>query len=357
MRQKSNTKSISQNSSKGPIETLVDRCSRIWEQMHGSRLLITGGTGFYGSWLLESMAFANDKLGLGMEAVVLSRNPEAFLQKNGHFRKRSDLSFIIGDVRSASFPEQRFTHVIHAATEASEKLNRENPLLMIDTIIEGTRHVLEFAVKAGVRQFLNLSSGAVYGEIPLNLGPVTEGFMGGPDVSHPKWSYGEGKRLSELLCAVYFEKYGIEVKNARCFATIGPGLPLQSHYAIGNFIGDALEGRSIVIQGDGSPVRSYIDISDLTVWLWHVLVLGESNQAYNVGSEKGYSMLEIADKVRSILAPGLDIKVLGKTLPNQRASYYVPSTAKAQRKFGISLKVSFDESIRNMSYKKYSSLY
>ena len=328
------------------IEAVVDRCGRVWEELRGAKLFITGGTGFYGSWLVESLVNANDQLDLGVSAVVLSRNPESFLRKRPHLRGRKDLTFIAGDVRSFDFPEGQFSHVIHAATEASAKLNLENPLLMIDTIVEGTRRSLEFAVHCSARHFLNTSSGAVYGDIPGSIGPVPESFMGGPDVSNPKWAYGEGKRLSELLCAIYADKHGLEAKNVRCFATIGPGLPLDTHFAIGNFIADTLDGREIVIQGDGSAVRSYIDIADLTVWLWHVLVFGESKQAYNVGSEEGYSIREIAEKVRDLLAPDLQINVRGKTLPNQLASHYVPSTAKARSQLGLSLHVPIDESIR-----------
>lgn len=295
---------------------------------------------------MESLVAANDQRCLGISACILSRNPESFLQKRPYLRGRKDLTFLAGDVRNFQFPKGKFTHVIHAATEASAKLNQENPLLMVDTIVEGTRRALDFAVQAGVSQFLNLSSGAVYGNIPQNLGPVPESFMGGPDITHPKWAYGEGKRLSELLCAIYADNHGIETKSARCFATLGPGLPLETHFAIGNFIADALAGRDIVIQGDGTPVRSYIDIADLTVWLWHILLFGESKEAYNVGSEGGLTIRQIAEKVRDLLAPGLKVRVFGKPLPDQLASFYVPSTKKARTELGASLEVSLEDSIR-----------
>jgi len=328
------------------IQGTVDRTRLAWAELASGRLLITGGTGFYGSWLVESLVAANDQMDLGISACILSRNPESFLQKRPHLLGRKDLTFLAGDVRTFPFPQGKFTHVIHAATEASAKLNQENPLLMVDTIVEGTRRVLDFAVQAGVSQFLNLSSGAVYGDIPPSLGPVPESFMGGPDITHPKWAYGEGKRLSELLCAIYADKYGTETKSARCFATVGPGLPLHTHYAIGNFIADALAGRDLVIQGDGTAVRSYIDIADLTVWLWHVLVFGESKQAYNVGSEEGHTIRAVAEKVRELLVPTLKVKVLGKPLPNQLASSYVPATQKVRNGLGVSLEVPLEASIR-----------
>ena len=328
------------------LDYIVDRSAAVWEQLRGSRIFITGGTGFYGTWLLESLVHAELQLGLGVEIVILSRNPERFLQGNSFLQNRPFLRFLKGDIRSFPFPEGKFSHVIHAATEASEKLNKENPLLMIDTIVEGTRRALDFAAHAGVNHFLHTSSGAVYGDLPPSLGLVSEDYKGGPDISQSKWAYGEGKRLAELLCCIYGERHGISVKNARCFATIGPRLPLDTHFAIGNFIADALAGRDLIIKGDGTPIRSYIDVADLTVWLWHILIFGKTGNAYNVGSEKGHSIAELANKVRDILAPNLEVRILGQPIPQQLASLYVPSTRKAQEGLGLKAGIPLNESIR-----------
>ena len=325
---------------------IVGGIETVWEQLRAARIFITGGTGFYGTWLLESLVQVESRYGIGVEIVVLSRNPKRFLESHNCFQKTPFLKFIEGDVRTFPFPDGQFSHVIHAATEASEKLNKENPLLMIDTIVEGTRRALDFAVHSGARHFLHTSSGAVYGDLPASLGPVPEDYRGGPDISQPKWAYGEGKRLAELLCCIYGEQYGFSVKNARCFATIGPGLPLNTHFAMGNFIADAIAGRDIVIRGDGSPIRSYIDVADLTAWLLHILVFGKAGQAYNVGSEEGYSLADIARIVAEVLNPSLEIKVLGQAIPQQLASVYVPSTRKVRESLGVSHSFSLKESIR-----------
>jgi dTDP-glucose 4,6-dehydratase len=338
---------LPRHSLEAELDYIFDRAAPVWEALRGARIFITGGTGFYGTWLLESIVWAELRLQLGVEIVVLSRNPENFLSRHPFLLNHPFLQFIKGDIRTFPFPEGKFSHVIHAATEASEKLNKENPLLMIDTIVEGTRRALDFAVHAGVKHFLHTSSGAVYGDLPASLGPVREDYKGGPDISQPKWAYGEGKRLAELICCIYGERHGISVKNARCFATIGPGLPLDTHFAIGNFISDALAGRDLIIKGDGTPIRSYIDVADLTIWLWHILVFGKAGHAYNVGSEKGYSIAEIATIVRDTLKPELGIKILGKPIPQQLAAVYVPLTTKAQRDLELDLGVVLKDSILN----------
>ena len=319
--------------------------SILWEGLRGASFFITGGTGYYGSSLLSALFSGADRLQLNLSVTVLSRNPTNIFKKHPQWASRSNLTLITGDIRSFPFPVGKFTHVIHAATEASEKLNKENPLLMIDTIVEGTRRALDFAVQAGAKHFLHTSSGAVYGDLPPSLGPVPEDYQGGPNISQPKWAYGEGKRLAELLCCIYGERHGISVKNARCFATIGPGLPLNTHFAIGNFIADAIAGRDIVIRGDGTPIRSYIDVRDLANWLLHILVFGKSGNAYNVGSEEGFSIAQIAEVVRSILAPSSVVKILGQPIPQQLASHYVPLTSKAREELGLSQKIMLSNSI------------
>jgi dTDP-D-glucose 4,6-dehydratase len=138
----------------------------LWDEMRGQRLFITGGTGFFGCWLLESLAWANAKLDLNASAVVLTRDPAAFAVKAPHLAAHPAFRFHRGDVRHFEFPDGQFPCVIHAATEASAKLNAEDPLTMFDTVVEGTRRTLEFARLHGAKRFLLASSGAVYGRQP-----------------------------------------------------------------------------------------------------------------------------------------------------------------------------------------------
>src|SRR5262249_40048423 len=129
-----------------------------------------------------------------------------------------------GDVCGFRFPDGPFSHVIHAATEASAALNDQQPLALLDTMIEGTRAVLELARRKGARKLLLTSSGAVYGRQPPEVPLLTEEYTGAPDLFNHRSAYGEGKRLAEHLCTLYARSHGLEPRIARCFAFVGPYL-------------------------------------------------------------------------------------------------------------------------------------
>jgi nucleoside-diphosphate-sugar epimerase len=324
------------------LEHVLTHTSSLWEELRGQRLFITGGTGFFGGWLLETFARANDKLGLQASAVVLTRDPQSFAARMPHLAGRADITFVAGDVRNFSFPEGPFSHVIHAGTTSSAPVA---PREMFDTIVDGTRRVLEFAVARQTRKLLFVSSGAVYGRQPSDLTHIPESFAGGPDTLAPASAYGEGKRAAELLCVLHGQQYGCETKIARCFAFVGPHLPLDAHFAIGNFIRDGLRGGPILINGDGTPHRSYLYAADLAVWLWTILFRGQCGQAYNVGSEESLTIGETAVAVAEIFRPAPTVIISKKPGPGAAVQRYVPSTQRAQNELGLQTRITLKQAI------------
>jgi dTDP-glucose 4,6-dehydratase len=333
------------------LERIASATEGLWEEMRGQRVFITGGTGFFGCWLVESFRHVNRTLGLGAEATVLSRKPERFHAKCPHLADDPAITLHTGDVRDFEFPAGEFRYVIHAATEASAKQAAEEPLEMLTTILTGTQRTLEFAAQCGAKKFLLTSSGAVYGRQPAGMAHVPESYAGAPDPLDPASVYAEGKRASELMCSlaqktVRANGAEFEAKIARCWAFCGPHLPLDAHFAIGNFIGDVLAGRPISIAGDGTPRRSYLYAADLAVWLWTILFRAPALLPINVGSGRDVSIRELAEIVAATLAPGTEINVAKQAVPGAEPARYVPSVERAETLLGLRETVGLEEAIR-----------
>jgi nucleoside-diphosphate-sugar epimerase len=331
---------------------VLSHTKSLWEDLRGKRLFISGGTGFFGCWMLESFAWANDRLDLDASALVLTRNYDAFQLKAPHLAGNHSILFHIGDVRDFRFPEGEFSHIIHAATtSASATFQGEDPIVKFDTICEGTRHVLDFAAQCHAKKFLLTSSGAVYGRQPFGMTHVSEEYNGAPDPGDPDSSLGEGKRAAELLCALYSRKYGIQTKTARCFSFVGPYLPLGLHYAIGNFIRDGLRGGPIQVNGDGTPYRSYLYAADLAIWLWTILFKGEPRGVYNVGSEEDLTIAQLANTVAQSFDMPMEVRIAKPPAPNRPPGRFVPSTKRAQLSLGVRQIVNLELAIeRTIAY-------
>ena len=325
-----------------------------WEEARGKSFFITGGTGFFGMWLLESFTHINDALELGMSATVLTRDPDAFAVKAPHLTSRGDLRFIRGDIQSFDFPEGAFEYIVHAATAASAKLNAENPLLMYDTITLGTRRVLQFAEQCGVKKLLLTSSGAVYGKQPSDMSHLPESYVGGPDPLSSSSAYAEGKRGAEHMANLHATAKGYQCKIARCFAFVGPHLPLDAHFAIGNFIANAINQEKIYINSDGSSLRSYMYTADLAYWLWSILFAGRKSHAYNVGSDLAVTINHLAQTVRCPIRPDLEVIIRKTNNSSTQQTLYIPLITKAQRDLNLDLFYNLENSI--ISTAKYYSI-
>ena len=321
----------------------------LWNCARGKRIFLTGGTGFFGVWLLESLAHCNRALGLGVSALALCRDPDAVLARLPHLRGESSIRWLQGDVRDFGFPDGEFEFVVHGAAP-SASASKLDALDLLSTIIDGTRRTIAFARERHAKHFLFVSSGAVYGPQPESITHIPEEYRGGPNWIHPIAAYAEGKRIGEMMCSILARHSAIDVSIARCFAFVGPHFPLDQHFAIGNFIADAMAGRNILIHGDGTPMRSYLYAGDLAVWLWALLFRNGNSggvpAVYNVGSGEALCIRDLAEQVAAELNPNLRIEVSQARIPGSPLLQYVPDVRKAAEHLGLRQHIGLGQAIR-----------
>lgn len=329
------------------LNHVLAHTSSVWQSLRGQQIFIAGGTGFVGTWLLESFAWANDHMDLNAQAFVLTRNPQAFREKSPYAARHPSVLLIQGSLRDFTFPERECPFVIHAVSDQVQPSKHE-PAGAFDRELTATRRILDLARACGARRLLLTSSGAVYGRQPSKVSHVPEEFYGSPSPVELGSAYGEAKRASEFLCAAHASQFDFTAVIARLFAFAGPYLPLNSNFAIGNFVRDALAGGPVRISGDGTAHRSYLYAADLAIWLWHMLVRGESARPYNVGSPEAITIADLARKVVETCRPGIPIQIAQLPVPAAPATRYVPSVERAKNELGLQSLIPLNEQIRRM---------
>jgi nucleoside-diphosphate-sugar epimerase len=319
----------------------VTQCRSELAQLDGKVILITGGTGFIGKCLLESILLATEQLSINPKIIVVSRDPKAFLKQNPGL-DQPPLEFLQADVTSFEISNP-VDFIIHAATETASVHYQKAPRTMLQTAIEGTNRVLDIAKESPGAKVLFTSSGAVYGKSAGLDTAFNEDSASTLSTTDRSSAYGEGKRVSELLGALAADEFGFEFIVARLFAFVGPFLPLDGHFAIGNFIGDGLHRDRITVKGDGTAIRSYMYSADLVVWLIKILFHGKSSSCYNVGSPEPVTIAELAGLVGKICEKDVEIMQIPK--PNLVPERYLPSVSKATEELNLNLYHSLEESI------------
>jgi dTDP-glucose 4,6-dehydratase len=310
-----------------------------------SQILLTGGTGFFGKSLLRY--FVETGMSINTSICILSRNPDKFKATYPILASAKGLHFLRADIEDRkSLPwGQKFSHVLHAATDSTigPKLK---PLNRFNQIVVGTSNLLDLAVDVGARKFLLTSSGGIYGPQPADLDAIPEGWSGCPPLNETSSAYSQAKRVAEHLCSLYAEEYNLQTVIARCFAFVGPDLPLNVHFAIGNFIQDAFTNDTITVSGDGSPLRTYLDQRDLALWLFTLLQHGIPGETYNVGSDEVISIAELANLVRDIVAPEKSVHILRRAEAKTSRNRYVPDIRKICNHYDLKVTIPLSESIR-----------
>ncbi|MEZ0230870.1 MAG: NAD-dependent epimerase/dehydratase family protein [Planctomycetota bacterium] len=308
-------------------------------------LVVTGGTGFLGTWLTELVARLNDRHGFGTQVALVARSTDRFKLACPHLAAREDVRFLKADVRHMFEVPKETTHLVHAAANPDNRFHATNPIETMTVIGEGTSSILRAADRCSdLRMLVNVSSGLVAGSQPLELERVPESHPGAPAAGSVSSAYAEAKRYAETLCAAARSQGRIPIVTARPFAFIGPYQSLDSPWAINNFIRDALRGDAIRVFGDGQTVRSYMYATDMAFWILRLAAAGTSGLAYNVGSPEGATLESVARLVSNHFAPRPEIRL--RTAPNAaQRSRFVPDVSLATKGLGLSLTVGLEDAI------------
>jgi nucleoside-diphosphate-sugar epimerase len=324
------------------LDFIAQNLTSLKEYLSNKTIFITGGTGFIGKWLVEGLIHFDKSI----KIILLSRNTT---KAKAHFDvacPNHTLTFIEGDVRDFEYPKEKVDYVIHAATDASAELNNDYPTVMMDIIYQGTKHTLDLAVRDNAKT-LFVSSGAVYGKQPDTIDSLSETYNGASPMNTHLSAYGATKAAAEVMCQAYKHQHKVHVSIARCFAFMGAYLPLDTHFAIGNFINNALKGEDIIVKSDGRPLRTYMYAADLVVWLITILCKAPSGEAYNVGGEETLSIKDLAYIVNKLAGKG-GVQILNQNPPIYVNLNYVCDVNKAKTELGLENKVTLNEGLQKM---------
>jgi nucleoside-diphosphate-sugar epimerase len=302
----SSTRAAAEAVVRSDLEAIVDRAQDELAAMSGKTLLITGGAGFLGYYLVQGVvewnrqAARTARIGL----TVLDSYARGVPDWLTGFSDSDELALVEHDVRQP-LPAQlgRFDYVVHAAGIASPTYYRAHPIETMDANIVGLRSLLDRAVDAAsggdpVSGFLFFSSSEIYGDPPADQIPTPETFRGYVSCTGPRACYDESKRYGETLCVNFARQYGVPVAIARPFNNYGPGLKLSDRRVIPDLARDVLAGNDITLLSDGSATRTFCYVADAVVGYYKVLVNGRPGEPYNVGTEEPeISMAELAQHV------------------------------------------------------------
>ncbi len=333
------------------LDMIKEDCSKIFKDpnrfstLKNESVLITGGTGFMGSWLSEAIIYLNDQYNFGTRVTLVARDMDRINENQAHLASRTDITLIEKDVRDLIDIPADTSWIIHAAGNPDNRVHSSDPLDVISTIVNGTMRVLEASARlSNLKKIVNISSGWVYGSQPKEVSHVPESLINGPNCAAITSAYAEAKRMGETLCSVYKGQYRIPIVTLRPFAFIGPYQSIEKPWAINNFINDAINGGPIKILGDENTIRSYMYPSDMVNWILTALCEGESGLVLNLGSSEGCSLREVADIICRCI-PGETV-VISQTLNRKpKHSVFVPDTSKAKQELGLELSIPLLDAI------------
>jgi UDP-glucuronate decarboxylase len=343
------------------LDAIVDDLSDELQRLAGKRLLLTGGAGFLGYYLVQAILHANGRTEQEPTRLTVfdnyARGVPAWLEG---LAGNEHLTLVEHDIRTPLPGDMEdFEFVVHAAGIASPTYYRQHPIETMDANVNGLRSLLDWSVGQAERGhpiegFLFFSSSEIYGDPPPEHIPTPETYRGNVSCTGPRACYDESKRYGETLCVNFALQHGVPVGIARPFNNYGPGLKITDRRVIPDFARDILEGRDIVMLSDGSATRTFCYVSDAVTGYYKVLARGHDGEAYNIGVEEPeVSMAELAERLADLGRTHFDYGGAVVRRASKEREYLVdnptrrcPVITKAREHLGYAPRVHLDEGLR-----------
>jgi len=331
---------------KEDCERVYRKASLNFKELYNSTVVITGGTGFLGLWTAEMISYLNDNFNKAIELHIVARDFDKFKKIAPHLFEKKYINFIRSDIRSLNELPKDTNFIIHAASNPDNRIYSSTPFAAITAISDGTSSVLKATERlANLKMFLNFSSGNVYGKQPDELNKIPESFIGTFSSNELNSVYAEAKRFTEALLTAARNELRLPVVNIRPFSFLGPFQSLDAPWAANNFINDALNERPIKILGDGKTIRTIMYGADAAIWILTFLTKSQSGSVYNMGSDDGKNVYEIAKIVSSCFKPEPDVLLncsLAGNIPNSKL---IPDIEKAKKDFKLDIYTDVKSSV------------
>ncbi|HUN89586.1 MAG TPA: NAD-dependent epimerase/dehydratase family protein [Terriglobales bacterium] len=302
------------------VESIVRGMKDVFAPLSGRTVLITGGSGFLCSYLLECLAVLNDTGWYKPCRTISIDNLRSGVgERVAHLGQRPDFRFLSHDVSQPLELGEPVDFIVHGAGIASPTFYRQFPLETVDVNVSGTRHMLDLALRDRAQSILYMSTSEIYGDPEAKAIPTPEDYRGFVSCTGPRACYDESKRLAETLCSIYYAKHGAPVKVMRPFNVYGPGQRLDDRRIVPDLMSAAIERRPIVLYSDGRATRSFCYVSDAIRAMWFVLLSDANGEAFNVGSdEREITIGELARELVTVAGPP-QLEIVYKT--SQDAQY------------------------------------
>lgn len=334
------------------IERIIEAVKDEVKKLEGKTILISGGAGFIGSYIISTIHQLNKKMFLKPCRVVCLDN---YITGSKKFpfgiENSSSISFINFNVIKPFKIKEKIDYIIHAAGIASPVYYKQSPLETIDVTIQGVRNLLELGREKKVKSFLYFSSSEIYGDPDPRFIPTPEHYRGHVSSIGPRSPYDESKRLGETICMVYNSLYKLPTKIVRPFNVYGPGMKPTDYRVIPMFLSKGLRGEALPVHHPGRQTRTFCYISDAVIAFLKVFLSGKDGNVYNVGSnDREMTMYQLARKVARLL--GDDIKIQKIPYPNSypadEPQRRRPDLTKIRKDLGYKPAIGLDEGLKRI---------